>query len=124
MRISRNEKASESGFSSPSSRVKYILKSFYKEQYASDANELRQLLVDLQNEEAKYANMHYDFSFPILLLWGEEDDIVQSSRAQPLHKYLTDSKLQVITRSKHFQNLERHRKFNHHLMQFKHEGSE
>jgi pimeloyl-ACP methyl ester carboxylesterase len=118
------KKLVKAGFHRPPPVPSIFLKSFYKEQYESNADELRQLLVDLQNDEAKYVNMNYDFSFPVLLLWGEEDDIVQSRRAQQLHEYLTDSKLQVISRSKHFPNLERHRKFNHHLMQFIHEGSE
>ena len=115
------KKLVKAGFHHPPPVPGIFLKSFYKEQYESNASELRLLLISLQSEEEKYAQMDYLFPFPVLLLWGKEDDIVQTKRAFELNEYLSNSQLQVISRSKHFPNLERHRKFNRHLMQFLHE---
>lgn len=101
-----------------------FLRSFYAAQYEPVANDLRQLLIHLQSEEEKYAAMEYDFSFPLLILWGAHDDIVRLNRGQEMHAYFPQSQFIKFEKSKHFPNIEQHRKFNRIMTSFLNEGSE
>jgi pimeloyl-ACP methyl ester carboxylesterase len=101
-----------------------FLRSIYDAQYKPVANDLRQLLIKLQSEEEKYATMEYNFTFPMLILWGAHDDIVRINRGQEMRAYFPTSQFASFEKSKHFPNIEQHRKFNQTLTSFLNEGSE
>lgn len=89
-----------------------FLESFLDAQYLPNSDHLKNLLIQLQADEVMYAKRSYVFEFPVLLIWGEDDDIVSVQRGQQLHEYLIGSEFHVIPKTKHLPNLDKPRAFN------------
>ena len=112
------KKLLSAGFRKPPAVPAVFLESFLEAQYGPNAEHLKKLLVQLQSDEEHYARMNYGFPCPVLLIWGEGDDIVGVNRGNQLHRYLIGSEFYVIPKTKHLPNLERPKQFNAIFLEF------
>lgn len=58
------------------------------------------------------------FRFPILLIWGQEDNFIPVDGAHQLKKEIPEIELHIISNCGHVPPLERTEEFNHQVMQF------
>jgi pimeloyl-ACP methyl ester carboxylesterase len=73
--------------------------------------------IDIDDYEIQFWDNHKT-ECPILLIWGEKDDIIPLKIAHQLKGYFDDCSLFVIPRTKHLPNLERPKLCNNAIIAF------
>lgn len=97
----------------------FMFKSFYNNMYIKQAEGKKRLLNGLESEKDIYASRVYDFTFPVLLIWGAEDKLIPLKVGQELQKHIGGSaKLEVIPNTAHMPSLEDPEVFNKILVGF------
>ena len=67
------------------------------------------LLADME----LYSKSEYSFDIPILLIWGENDQVVDVERGKQLADYLgTNARLEIIENAAHMPNMTHSKRFN------------
>jgi pimeloyl-ACP methyl ester carboxylesterase len=69
--------------------------------------------------KTKYLNSrNYDFSYPVFLIWGENDKLIPNRIGAELNEYFKSSELQIIPKACHLVTIEQKVKFSTILNQF------
>jgi pimeloyl-ACP methyl ester carboxylesterase len=97
--------------------------SFYKDLqknvYAENEERYRKIIIQLEKESAVYESRDYRFTFPVLLIWGEEDRLVPKSVGISLEKHIgTNASYVSIPNTAHVPNIEAPHEFNKLLLDF------
>lgn len=90
----------------------FITKKLYEKLCLPNINSWEKLIVSLLNKMDYYFQIEYSPDFPILLIWGEHDDIIPVSIGKRLEAYFKNCTLITIPKTKHMPNLESAKKFN------------
>jgi pimeloyl-ACP methyl ester carboxylesterase len=85
----------------------FITKNLYEKMCLPNIEHWEKLITDLLSKMDYYASIDYKTDCPMLLIWGEKDDIIPLKIAHQLKDYFDNSSLVVIPRTKHLPNLER-----------------
>jgi pimeloyl-ACP methyl ester carboxylesterase len=85
----------------------FITKNLYENMCLPNIEHWEKLITDLLSKMDYYAAIDYTTTCPMLLIWGEKDDIIPLKIAHQLKDYFDDCSLVVIPRAKHLPNLER-----------------
>lgn len=94
-------------------------KEFHKEAYANNLTEKRQLITKLIGQLEQLKKREYSLSIPILLIWGDEDEVVPTEVGENLKEYLGENaELHIVKKAAHMPNLTKAKKFNQILMNF------
>ena len=96
----------------------FLFKEFYNQIYKPNLAHIKQLLIYSMNNVGLLSEANYKFSFPTLLIWGSDDDIIPVSVAQLLQNHMNDCRLEVIPKTKHMPNIENPKQFNKLLINF------
>lgn len=98
---------------------KAFLKEFHEEAYGKNLENMRSLISSLIGGLEEYKTREYDLEMPILLIWGENDMVVQADRGKRLQEHLGDNaKYHVIKNSAHMPNMTKPKAFNALLSEF------
>jgi len=97
----------------------FMLKSVYKNMYVPFAKEQNGLLNSLEKQQDIYTAKNYPFPFPVLLIWGANDQLIPVKTGQLLQKHIgNNAKLELIPGTAHMPNLEAPKTFNKVLLDF------
>jgi pimeloyl-ACP methyl ester carboxylesterase len=96
----------------------FITKNLYEKMCKPNVDAWEKLITDLLSKMDYYAAIDYKTECPILLIWGEKDDIIPVEIAYKLKDYFDDCSLVVIPRTKHLPNLERPKLCNNAIIAF------
>jgi len=98
---------------------KFIFKDVFKKLYTYQAQE-RRLLIDTFIDDQKYLNKRiYKIDIPILLVWGEKDNLSPLRTAVNLKKHLGENvRLAIVPKTGHMPHVERKSVFNKILLDF------
>ena len=98
---------------------KALFKSFHQEVYLNNFNEMRSLIKNLIGSLGEYQERDYHLEMPILLIWGENDMAIPSSRGEKLKDYLGENaRFHSIQNSAHMPNVSKHKEFNKLMLEF------
>lgn len=99
---------------------KFIIKNFYENLFQDEQknSNYRALLSDLLSKMDYFKNQDYTFNYPVLLIWGENDELIPKRIGIELKDYFTSSELHIIPKAGHLLNIEQKRKFNTVLHEF------
>ncbi len=98
---------------------KFVFNDIHKNLYIYQCDDRRKLMDDFMGNQHLLNEHIYNFSFPILLLWGEEDDLSPIELGIKLNEHIGDNaELKVISNSGHMPNIERPFTFNALMMKF------
>lgn len=96
-----------------------LFKDMHKHLYIRQAENQKILLKRLESERGYYESQQYRFKFPVLLIWGEYDELVPKHIGADLQKHIGEnSKLEIIPDTAHLPNVEAPEKFNKLLLDF------
>jgi len=102
----------------PPSVPRFMFKSVYKNMYVTQADGQKRLLQSLENQKEFFAAKTYHYDFPVLLIWGEGDELIPITVGQELQKHIGENaKLIVIPKTAHMPCLEAPKKFNTYLLE-------
>jgi pimeloyl-ACP methyl ester carboxylesterase len=97
----------------------FIFKSIYENLYVPQAEDRRKLLTRLEKEQHIYDFKNYQFTIPVLLIWGEGDFMVPLHVGKKLKEHIGENaKLEIIPDTAHLPNLENSVAFNKRIMEF------
>lgn len=99
----------------------FILQDLYRSVFNIFPKEKTKLLDYLKDNENSLNKRNWNFKIPILLVWGEQDQLVPIEIAHKIHKYFkkhTDTHLEIIPNAAHAPHIEKPRTFNHILTNF------
>lgn len=97
----------------------FIFKGIFDNIYVPQSEDRKKLLTRLENEQGIYDARDYHFPFPVLLVWGEEDQLVPIHVGKKLQEHIgANAKLEIIPNTAHLPNLERPRFFNELVLDF------
>lgn len=99
---------------------KFILKDSYENLFQDQEKQYnyKKLLEELQNDMSYYANREYQFDFPVLLVWGDNDRLVPNRIGTELNEYFESSELHIIPKSGHGMVAQKKKKVNRILKDF------
>ena len=99
---------------------KFVLKDLHKNLFGDDevCDSKKAVLAALKADAQLLMSSEYDFSFPILLVWGENDELIPSRIGDELLEYFPTAELYMIPKSGHAPNFEQEKKFNKILFDF------
>lgn len=99
---------------------KFIIKNFYENLFQDEQknSNYRALLSDLLSKMDYFKNQDYTFNYPVLLIWGENDELIPKRIGIELKDYFISSELHIIPKAGHLLNIEQKRKFNTVLHEF------
>jgi pimeloyl-ACP methyl ester carboxylesterase len=84
-----------------------MIKSFYKQTYEKNINDLRNIYKSLKNENKTFVAKNYHFKIPVLLIWGKEDELVPLHVGQELKTHIGDNaRFEIVPGAAHLPNLE------------------
>lgn len=90
-----------------------FLKEFHQKRIKQNASERKLVIRNLLDEMNRYQEERYRFSFPVCLIWGENDPLVPVHSAERLAEYLGNkAQLHVIRNAGHMPNIIRTVVFN------------
>ncbi|HEY0030116.1 MAG TPA: alpha/beta hydrolase [Bacteroidia bacterium] len=96
-----------------------LFKDVYNNLYVEHAENQRELLNTLESERPLYESREYNYKFPVLLLWGEEDRLIPKHVGIDLQKHIgKNARLKIIPNTAHMPNIEEPKKFNKILLEF------
>jgi pimeloyl-ACP methyl ester carboxylesterase len=97
----------------------FIFKSIYENLYVPQSEDRKKLLSRLENEEHIYNARNYQYPFPVLLIWGEEDHLVPLHVGKKLKEHIgANTILEIISGTTHLPNLEKPKIFNEIVLAF------
>lgn len=91
----------------------FIYQEMFDSPFAATRDEQRKLLQHLIDREKFYQDKEYHFSFPVSLLWGENDELIPLSTARAImeHYHIPEDRLFVFSEAAHAVNMERPKEF-------------
>lgn len=90
-----------------------FLKEFHQKSYEYNREDKRALITSLLADMELYSKREYSFDLPILLIWGENDQVVDVERGKQLANYLgTNARLEIIENAAHMPNMTNSKRFN------------
>lgn len=96
-----------------------FLKEFHQKSYEYNREDKRALITSLLSDMEFYSNRDYSFELPILLIWGEEDQVVAVERGKQLAEYLgPKTEFKVIEKAAHMPNMTHEKEFNRIVSEF------
>ena len=96
----------------------FMLKNFYEKLCLPNLNKWEKLIAHLLDNMDAYNKRDYITECPVLLVWGEHDDIIPLRVGQQLSTYFKDCTFKVIPKTKHIPNIEKASVFNRILLDF------
>jgi abhydrolase domain-containing protein 6 len=96
----------------------FILNIFHRKLCLPYLSGWANLMKSLYAEIDYYSEKEYQFSFPTLLIWGENDELVPVQIGEQLLKHIPESTLKVIAKTRHMPNLENARAINKEVLAF------
>lgn len=99
---------------------KYILEKFYENLFQDEENNAnyKALLNELLSKMKDLNTHNYDFDYPVLLIWGENDELIPNRIGVELNDYFKLSELHIIQKAGHLVTIEQCKKFNKILQEF------
>jgi len=99
---------------------KFILKDVQKNLFQNETNRhnCKAILQDLEINKKDLRNRKYQFDCPVLLIWGEDDELIPARIGKDLKDYLPTSELCIIPKAGHCVNIEQKKMFNKALSNF------
>ena len=99
---------------------KFVLKDLHENLFGDKAvcDSKKAVLTALKTDAELLMSREYDFSFPVLLVWGENDELITPRIGDELLEYLPTAELYTIPKSGHAPNFEQEKKFNKILFEF------
>ncbi len=103
----------------------FILKDMFDNIYNKQVEDKKGLLREVELEKEFYSNRNYNFNFPVLLVWGEEDKLIPSRIGKQLNEHIgSNSKLVIIPNAAHMPALEQAKVFNKTILDFLLKGNQ
>jgi pimeloyl-ACP methyl ester carboxylesterase len=96
----------------------FILKNFFDKLCLPNIDNWENLILSLLSKKDYYEKLVYKTDCPVLLIWGEYDDIIPLRIGKQLEAYFDNSTLEIIPKSKHLPNLENAKLVNHLILKF------
>ena len=97
---------------------KGLLEDGYEKLFEKQQNDFKALLATLEAHIGDFNERNYQFECPILLIWGEEDELITRRIGKDLHKYFPSSEFHLIPKAGHIVNIEKKKEFNKILRDF------
>mgnify|MGYP003978991889 FL=1 len=98
---------------------KIVFKDIYNSIYTHQAQERKRLIDTFEDEQKYLKDRVYKTDVPILLVWGEKDQIVELKTAKTLRRHLGENaRLEIIPNAGHVPHIEKTAIFNKILMNF------
>ena len=98
---------------------KIVFKDIYNSIYTHQAQERKHLIDTFEDEQKYLKDRVYKTDVPILLVWGEKDQIVELKTAKTLRRHLGENaRLEIIPNAGHVPHIEKTAIFNKILMNF------
>lgn len=96
-----------------------VFKNIYKYIYDFQAEDRAQLMDQFVADQPEMMHHNYDFSFPVLVIWGENDILSPIEMGRRLDEHFGEnSQLKVVPKCGHMPNIERPYFFNKALLKF------
>lgn len=96
-----------------------VFKNIHQKLYTKSANERRLLIDSFIEEQDVLRERTYAFPFPILMIWGKNDQLTPLRIGEQLQKYFgKNSRLEVIENTAHMPNFQNPAKYNSLLLPF------
>lgn len=97
----------------------FIYKSLGDQLYEHQKENRKKLLAAFEKEQAAYDAKNYSFDFPVMLIWGKEDQLVPLHVGLKLKEHLGEkTRLEIFDDCAHLPNLEKPAEFNRLLLDF------
>lgn len=97
----------------------FVFRSIYRKMYVPYAEERRRLIDNFVDAYDTLAKNEYNFDFPILIVWGEKDQLNPVRIAHQLKKYFgNNAELIVLKKAAHMPNFDRPKDYNRALKKF------
>ncbi len=96
----------------------FIFKQLYQNLCFPNIENWKNLILQLNLQLTRYSEQDYLLDCPILLIWGEKDDIIPLRVAEELEGHFKNSELKIIKMTKHLPNIEKASRFNKILLNF------
>ena len=99
---------------------KFILKDIHRNLFQDDKRNanFRGLLNEIQMGKDYFINRNYEFDYPVLLVWGANDELIPPRIGKELKAYIPSSELHLIPRAGHGPNIEQKKLFDKILTEF------
>ncbi len=99
---------------------KFILKDLHKNMYLDEQNNAnyKAVLNAMQADKEELRSRNYQFDFPVLLVWGANDELVPARIGTELKEFLPSAELHLIPEAGHGVNVEQKKKFDKILLEF------
>ena len=98
---------------------KIVFKDIFNTIYTHQAQERKHLIDTFEDEQKYLKDRVYKTDVPILLVWGEKDQIVELKTAKTLRRHLGENaRLEIIPNAGHVPHIEKTAIFNKILMDF------
>jgi len=98
---------------------KIVFKDIFNTIYTHQAQERKHLIDTFEDEQKYLKDRVYKTDVPILLVWGEKDQIVELKTAKTLRRHLGENaRLEIIPNAGHVPHIEKTAIFNKILMNF------
>ena len=93
---------------------KFMIKNLYENLFQDEQNNVnyKALLNEILLKVNYLNNQIYNFNYPVLLIWGENDELIPNRIGRELHTYFKSSELHIIPKAGHLVVLEQKKKFN------------
>lgn len=90
-----------------------LFRSFYKNMYNKQREGKQRLIKGLELEKTDFKGRTYQYSFPVLLIWGSDDQLIPVSVGKQLVEHLgKNARLEIIPNTAHMPSLENPEAFN------------
>ena len=98
----------------------FILKDFQNNLFQEEQSNsnLRALLNEIEVEKNYFMNRNYEFDYPVLLIWGANDELIPARIGKELKAFIPTSELHLIPNAGHCPNIEKKKKFDEILNEF------
>ena len=97
----------------------FIMKDMYKNLYSRQAEDKKGLIRMLEVEKTFYARQEYNFDFPVLLIWGEGDNLIPLRIGKQLKEHIgKNAEMVIIPNAAHMPALEQAKAFNKTVLNF------
>ena len=97
----------------------FVFKGVYKNIYMYQAEDRAKLMDQFIVDQIEMVHHNYDFSFPVLVIWGENDILSPIEMGERLNKHFGEnSRLTVVPKCGHMPNIERPYFFNSAVLKF------
>lgn len=99
---------------------KFIIGAFYENLFQDEQKNAnyKALLDEILSKSYFLSAQNYDFTYPVLLVWGENDQLIPNRIGNELKDYFKSSELHIIPKAGHLLTIEQKKKFNTILHEF------